>query len=184
MTNSRNLALVTMVVSSGLLCGCISAMQPTAFGPQAPLMRPETFFAGDTRSFGVLEAPGGAPSRVFHVEGHGRADPDGTFRLDQTVSFDGKSPEQRTWLLRSTDANGYRGTLTDASGEVVGEAYGDLFHLHYRLRSVPLGRMEQWMYLQADGRTVLNEATVTVAGVVVARLSERITRSPSPEGQP
>jgi hypothetical protein len=32
------------------------------------------------------------------------------------------------------------------------------------------------MYLQPDGRTVMNEATVRVFGVVVAHLSERITR--------
>ncbi len=36
--------------------------------------------------------------------------------------------------------------------------------------------MEQWLYLQPDRRTVLNEATVRVAGLVVARLSERISR--------
>jgi hypothetical protein len=35
--------------------------------------------------------------------------------------------------------------------------------------------MEQWMYLQPDGHTVLNEATVRVFGVVVSHLSERIT---------
>jgi hypothetical protein len=38
------------------------------------------------------------------------------------------------------------------------------------------GALEQWMYLQPDGRTVMNEATVRVFGVVVAHLSERITQ--------
>ena len=37
------------------------------------------------------------------------------------------------------------------------------------------GSMEQWLYFQPDGRTVLNEATVRVAGIVVAHLSERIS---------
>ena len=36
--------------------------------------------------------------------------------------------------------------------------------------------MEQWLYLQPDGRSVMNEATVRVFWVVVAHLSERITR--------
>jgi hypothetical protein len=31
------------------------------------------------------------------------------------------------------------------------------------------------MYLQPDGRTVMNEATVRVLGIVAAHLSERIT---------
>jgi hypothetical protein len=34
--------------------------------------------------------------------------------------------------------------------------------------------MEQGLYLQPDGRTVMNEAAVSVSGVVVAHLSERI----------
>ena len=140
-------------------------------------MRPEAFFVGTTRSFGVLETRSGAPSKVFHVEGHGAPQADGAFRLDQTVSFDGQAPQNRTWLLWVSGPHGYRASLSDASGEVVGEAYGSLFHLRYPYRS--FARMEQWLYLQPDGRTVLNEGTVTVAGVVVARLSERITREDS-----
>ncbi len=47
-------------------------------------------------------------------------------------------------------------------------------------RSLHLGkpavRMEQWMFVQPDGRSVLNRATVTVLGIPVARLSETIRR--------
>lgn len=161
--------------------GCMATLPPERFAGQEPAMRPEAFFAGTTRSFGVLETRSGAPSKVFHVEGHGAAQADGGFRLDQTVSFAGEAPQHRTWLLRASGSHSYQASLTDASGEVVGEAYGSLFHLHYPYRS--FARMEQWLYLQPDGRTVLNEGTVTVAGVVVARLSERITREdPTPQG--
>ncbi len=143
-------------------------------------MRPEAFFAGTTRSLGVPETRSGAPSHVLHVEGHGVAQADGAFRRDQTVSFDGQAPQRRTWLLRACGPHGYRASLTDASGEVVGEAYGSLFHLRYPYR--PLARIEQWLYLQPDGQTVLNEGVATVARVVVARLSERISREdPTPQ---
>ena len=182
MTNIRRLALCGAAAIS--LGGCASALPPTAFASRGPELRPELFFAGETRSFGVLETRGGAPSRVFHVEGRGDVQPDGAFRLDQTVRFDGRAPEIRTWIMRRAGANGIRATLTDASGQVDGEAYGDLLHLHYRLRSLPLGRMEQWMYLQPDGRTVLNEGVATVAGVVAARLSERITHVTPSEARP
>ena len=160
-----------MALSSG---GCMSTLPPQRFAAQEPPMRPEVFFAGTTHSFGVLETRSGAPSKIFHVEGRGVTQADGTFRLDQTVTFDGQPPKRRTWLMRPVGPHDYRATLTDASGEVKGEAYGPLFHLRYRYSSI--ARMEQWLYLQADGRTVLNEATVTVAGLVVARLSERISQ--------
>jgi len=61
---------------------------------------------------------------------------------------------------------------------VEGQAYGELFHLRYPLRGLPLGRMEQWLYLQPDGHTVMNVAVASVAGVPVRRLSERISRVP------
>jgi hypothetical protein len=37
--------------------------------------------------------------------------------------------------------------------------------------------MEQWLYLQPDGRTLLNEGTVRAFGIVAARLSEQIVRA-------
>jgi hypothetical protein len=72
-------------------------------------------------------------------------------------------------------AGGTTATLTDASGVVKGETYGDLFHLRYPMKTPVGGHMEQWLYLQPDGHTVMNEATVRLFGVVVAHLSERIT---------
>ncbi len=68
--------------------------------------------------------------------------------------------------------------LTIADSDL--EDHGDLFHLTYRMASPAGGRMEQWTYLQPDGRTVLNEATIRLLGVVAARLSERITRVGGP----
>ncbi len=157
------------------LGGCASALSPSAFEGTSPEMRPETFFAGQTSSSGVVENRSGAPTRRFYVIGKGQSLADGSFRLDQSVAMGQDPPTTRTWVLRRIDAHHYAGTLTDASGDVTGEAYGNLFHLNYAMRSPAGGHMEQWLYLQPDGHTVLNEATVTVFGVVVAHLSERIT---------
>ena len=139
-------------------------------------MRPEIFFAGETSASGVVENRAGAPTRRFHVKGSGVALPDGSFRLEQRVTIDQDAPQMRTWVMRRLDSHRYTGTLTDASGTVEGEAYGDLFHLRYPMKTPFGGQMEQWMYLQPDGRTVMNEATIRVFGVVVAHLSERITQ--------
>ena len=160
------------------VAGCAEALPLATFDAEQPEMRPEAFFAGTTRSTGVLEDRGGAPTARFGVVGAGRAMPNGSFAPDQSVAFEGRPVQTRTWTLRRLDDHRYTGTLTDASGPVAAEAYGNLFHLTYSLRSQPGGAMEQWLYLQPDGVTVLNEATVRVFGVVVARLSERITRAP------
>lgn len=138
-------------------------------------MRPEVFFAGTTTSSGVMENLSGAPTRRLQVEGFGQVLPDGSLRLDQSVTFDQNKPEMRTWVMRRLDAHRYMATLTDASGAVDAEAYGNLFHLRYPMKTPFGGQMEQWMYLQPDGRTVMNVATVRVFGVAVAHVAERIT---------
>ncbi len=159
-----------------LLSGCGHALDPPSFAGGTPQMRPERFFDGETRSTGVLETAGGAPSQRFSVQGHGRALPGGRFQLDQTVAFQGQPPKARTWIMRRLDEHHYTASLTDAAGPVSAEAWGDLFHITYPLKGVPLGRFEQWIYLQPDGCTVINEATARVAGIVVRRVSERISR--------
>ncbi len=173
--NVRTLG-VALAAAAGLLSGCGDNLPPSSFDGRRPLMRPEQFFDGATRSTGLLETSDGAPSQRFTVEGRGRVLPDGRFQLDQTVVFEGKPATSRRWVMSRTDAHRYVASLTDAGGQVRAEAYGDLFHLTYPLKGAPLGGMEQWLYLQPDGCTVVNEAVVRVAGLTVRRLSERISR--------
>ncbi len=168
-------SICTLVLLAASLVGCAPVLRPSAFESGAPEMRPELFFAGMTNSSGVLANRSGAPTRRLHVEGTGLALPDGSFRLDQSVTFDQDAPQTRTWIMRQLDSHHYTATLTDASGAVEAEAYGNLFHLRYPMKTPFGGQMEQWMYLQPDGRTVVNQATVSVFGVVVAHISERIT---------
>ena len=166
------------------LAGCAPVLAPERFEGRAPEMRREGFFAGATESQGVLEAASGAPLQRFTVHGRGEALPDGAFRLDQTLAFDGQPTRTRTWMIRSTGPHSYTATLTDAAGPFAAEAYGDLFHLRYRLKGVPMGTVEQWLYLQADGRTVVNELVAKVAGMTVRRVSERISRTDVPPAPP
>ena len=173
------------LLSVMVLAGCAPVLAPERFEGRAPFMRPERFFLGETRSQGVLEAASGAPSQRFTVAGRGRLLPDGSLVLDQHIAFEGEPARDRSWRLRPTGPHTYAGSLTDASGPVEAQAYGDLFHLRYPLKGVPFGAMEQWLYLQADGETVVNEAVVRIGGVTVRRLSERISRSGStPAGAP
>ena len=166
----------TLLALPIVLAGCMSPLDPAEFAQSSPEMRPERFFLGATNSTGVLETRSGAPSQRFHVEGVGTALADGSLQLDQTITFEHQPPTTRRWVLTGVGPHRYTATLTDASGPVVAEAYGNLFHLRYPMKQPLGGRMEQWIYLQPDGHTVVNEATVTLLGVlVVAHLSERIS---------
>lgn len=138
-------------------------------------MRPEVFFEGRTQGKGTLELATGA-RRSLRVEGRGHAEADGSFRLDQVVTFDDGAPEKRTWRLVQLDARIYNITLSDAPGPVSAEVTGNRFHVRYRLHN-PAIYMEQWLYLQPDGRTALNLATITVLGIPWARLTEEITKN-------
>jgi hypothetical protein len=98
--------------------------------------------------------------------------------LRQAVTWaDTGKTERREWRLFRDGEAGYRGSLTDAKGAVKGDVAGNVFHLRYRMAS-PDVMMEQYLYLQADGRSVLNSASVTALGAPVAHLSEVITRIP------
>ncbi|MGI9090029.1 MAG: DUF3833 family protein [Gemmatimonadaceae bacterium] len=158
-----------------LVSGCLSASPLHTSATEAPEFRPEAFFAGVTHGEGTLVQRGKGP-RKLRVEGLGQPEPGGTFRLEQTVTFDDGATERRTWHLRQMSAHTYMGIISDASGKVSAETKGNRFHLRYLLRK-PAVYMEQYLYLQPDGRTVLNVATVTVIGIPWARLSEKITRS-------
>ena len=138
-------------------------------------MRPERFFAGRTEGRGRLTFRGRAP-RAFHVISYGRGEPDGTFRIDQTIAFEDGEVTRRTWRIRALDTRTYTGTLSDATGEMHGTIENNLFHLRYLIRQ-PAIYMEQWLYLESDGLSVDNRAEVTILGMPLARLEERIVRS-------
>ena len=162
-----------------LVCALASACLPSlAARPNVtptPAFDPVAFFTGHTHGDGVLEQRVGK-GRHLSVEGNGSQNADGSFQLDQTITYDDSTRETRRWVLRRRDATSWTATLSDAQGEVAAETSGNLFHLRYQIRS-PKVDMEQWLYLQPDGRSVLNLAQVTVLGIPYARLSETITRT-------
>lgn len=161
-----------------LLGGCLTSLPPRAASAPQSVFDPTQFFAGHTRGEGTLDFRFGA-DRTVRVEGIGRTEADGRFRLDQTITFGDGSVDTRVWLMQRVDATHFVATLSDAKGEVHAEINGPIFHLRYLLRH-PAVYMEQWLSLNADGCTVDNQAQVTVLGVPWARLSETITRVAAP----
>ncbi len=158
-----------------LLAGCMTPLRVADFAGSGPELRPELFFIGEARGRGLIQTAGGRPSRTFEVISTGQRQGEG-IRVDQVIRYGDGKVERRFWTLRSTGPNTYHGTLSDAAGPVRAEVSGNALRLRYLLKR-PAITVEQWLYLQPDGRTLLNEGTVRAFGMVVARLSEQIVRT-------
>lgn len=159
--------------------GCAS-LKTTDFAGQQPVLAPDRFFTGHARSTGVLENRDGAPMQHVttatsgHWENH-------VLHLEQDLAFSGGKKQHRSWQLRREDAHHFSATANDIIGTAHGEAYGNVFHWSFILALTPGNpftniRMSQWMYLQPDGRTMLNHTTISKLGLVLAQVTEAFHR--------
>lgn len=165
--------LLLFVLVMGIVGGASSA------GEKSLEFTPRNGFSGDSEGQGTLRLFLRKP-HSFHVQSSGREQDDGTFRLDQTVTFEGEAPQARFWILSTTSHNHYSATLSDAAGPVKGETTGALLSLRYRVKG-PLV-MHQELKLSADGKTIDNVGVITFIGIPVGRLLETITRKSAPAG--
>ncbi len=146
---------------------------PSRAEDRTPEFTPAEGFSGYSEGNGSLKMLFGK-SRPFHVDSHGYEQANGTFRLDQTVTFQGQPPQVRVWLLGTTRPNHYEGTLSDAAGRASGFTIGARLFLHYRVKG-PLV-MHQALELMPDGKIINNIGTITLLGIPIGHLHETITR--------
>jgi hypothetical protein len=157
-----------------ILVLCISVVSVSSQAKEGSLeFTPQNGFSGHSEGNGKLKLFFGK-QRPFHVESHGYDQADGTFRLDQTVTFEGQKSQQRTWLLKTAGQNHYTGTLSDAAGRVTGQTNGSLLRLKYRVNGPLI--MHQTLKLMPDGKTIDNVGKITLLGIPVGHLHETITR--------
>lgn len=134
---------------------------------------PQNGFGGASEGDGTLTLLFGKP-QSFHVESRGTQQADGTFRLEQTVSFQGKAPTDRVWIMKQVRPNHYSATLSDAAGPVTGTTSGRHLSLRYRVKG-PLVMHQELEWLP-DGKTIDNVGVITLLGIDVGHLRETITR--------
>lgn len=155
-------------------------MNVAEFKGGSPEFQPTQFFTGQTSSFGVMENRGGMPKQVVKTQTTGRWEGN-TLRLEQDLTFGESKPQHRSWRIRKLDAHRYEATANDIVGSVHGEAYGNVFHWSFTLALSPGNplanvRMSQWMYLQPDGKTMVNHSTIRKFGIVVAQVTEQFQK--------
>ena len=136
---------------------------------------PQNGFSGASQGEGTLKLFFGKP-RPFMVKSFGKDQSDGSFRLDQTITFQGEKPEKRFWILSPNNNNHYSATLSDAAGSVKGVTAGPYLSLDYRVKGPFF--MHQQMQLSQDGKWIDNVGVVTLLGIPVGHLHEIIMRRP------
>ena len=172
----RRLATVLSLAALGGLTGC-SSLPVAHFAGSSPAFDPVAFFTGRTHSWGVFENRAGQPSRRFQTACVGHRE-GAVLVLDQDFTYEDGQHQQRQWRIRRVDAHRYEATANDVVGVGTGTAYGNAFHWEYTVALKPGNplfnvHLEQWMYLQAGGGTMLNRGTVRALGVEVAQITEQ-----------
>lgn len=133
---------------------------------------PEQVFAGRSEGKGELKLLLGK-KRPFTVTSSGAIQSDGRLRLTQDVKFEGKAVQSRSWAIWQTSPGHYSGTLTEATGPVVGRVMGNRLTLRYPLKPGGLV-MHQTLNLTTDRKTLINSGSIRFLGIEVGQLRETI----------
>lgn len=155
-----------------LVGGCVGAPPLTSAVP-TPAFDVPAFFAGRTEGIGQLKTLF-SKSRTTIVHGTGTMEGD-VLVLDQTVRQGTSPPTHRQWRIHAAGPGKYAGTLSDATGNIVGEVDGNRLHLSFMLK----GKLatQQWLTLAADARSAHNLMIVSKFGIRVAVLEEEIRKT-------
>lgn len=172
---------LAVLLAAFVLAGCAS-VPAEHFAGTKPTFDPMAYFTGHTHSWGLFENRAGNPSRSFTTNCVGRME-NGALQLDQLFTYEDGSTQQRHWRIQRVDAHRFVATAGDVVGTGTGESYGNAFHWEYTVALKPGNglfnvRLRQWMYLQADGRTMLNRGSVNKFGVEIAQVTEQFRRDP------
>lgn len=167
-----------------VLLGACSSLPPVHFAESGPRFEPDRYFEGPVRSWGVMENRRGNPRSRFRTEMLGRREGD-ILVVTQDFTFEDGRTQQRVWRIRRVDEHRYEATAPDVIGVAPGEAYGNTFHWEYTLAVNPRNvftrvRMHHWMYLQADGTTLINRVVITKLGLVIGETTEHFHRGTAP----
>ncbi|HEX4086464.1 MAG TPA: DUF3833 family protein [Chthoniobacteraceae bacterium] len=153
------------------------ADQQALFAGTRPAFDPMIFFTGHTRSWGVFENRSGEPTEILRTETWGHL-VHGELQMEQDLFIGNKPRTHRSWRMRRIDAHHFEATANDIIGTVCGKSTGSEFSWSFTVALEPGNplfnvRMTQHMYLQPDGKTMVNRDTIRKFGILLAEVTEQ-----------
>lgn len=140
------------------------------FAQQQPSFKPEEYFLGPARAWGMFHDRFGNLRRQFVVDMNGVME-EGVLVLTEDFVYSDGETEQRVWRIKPLGDGQYEGRAGDVIGTAKGVVAGNALNWSYRM-DLKVGdgtwrvAFDDWMFLQADG-VVLNRATVSRWGIEV-----------------
>lgn len=167
-----------------LSLGACSSMKIDDFAGTDPDFRPETYFAGPSRAWGMFEDRFGNLKREFTVDLQGDWDGTTLILTEDFLYSDGET-EQRIWHITRTGDGTYEGRADDVVGVAKGVARGKALNWSYDLMlKVGDSRIkvsfDDWMFLQPDG-VLINRAEVSKFGITIGTVTLFFQKGALPE---
>jgi hypothetical protein len=165
------------------LSGC-GRLQPADFATSTTRFKPDEYFLGHVRSWGIQENRTGEPRSRFTTESFGENSAEGEMTITQVFTKENGKKQERLWKVRRLDEHRYEGTANDVVGKARGVAYGNAFRWKYTIALKPGNRfshvrLKQWMYLPDGSEKMFTRAIVTKFGVTVAEVTESFEKIPA-----
>ncbi len=155
-----------------ILTGC-SSVTIDDYKSTQPTLEIENYFSGKTKAWGVFQDRFGKVRRQFVVDIDGKWDKDKqTLTLTEDFVYDDGEKEQRVWTITKTAENTYTGTAKNVVGMATGKSAGNAFNFKYTFNLPVQGDIwrvtfDDWMYLNPDGETLFNKATIKRFGITI-----------------
>ncbi|WP_420405339.1 DUF3833 domain-containing protein [Nisaea sp.] len=157
-----------------LTLGACSNMQIDDFSGTSPELKPEEYFAGRTKAWGIFEDRFGNLKREFIVDIEGEWDGT-TLTLTEDFDYSDGEQDQRIWRITRTGDGLYEGRADDVVGVARGVARGKALNWSYDLM-LKVGdntvkvRFDDWMFLQPGG-VMINKAEVSKFGITIGTVT-------------
>lgn len=156
-------------------------MKIAQFDGKEPRFRPEEYFLGRSRAWGLFEDRFGNLRREFVLDVAGSVDGD-SLVLEEDFRYADGETGRRVWRMTKRDEHRYEAHCDGVVGPVRCEARGNAFHWSYRM-DIEIGRntwrvgFDDWMFLQPDG-VLLNRAEMSKCGIVLGTVTASFMRLP------
>lgn len=169
-----------IATSTIVLFASCASMKPAAFINGEPKLNPVKFFGGRTKSTGVMETPGGKPTRRITTETQGTIK-DSVLYIEQNLYPEGKQKNHRVFVLHQIDEQHVDATADDIVGTAHGLLYGNQFtwtfrHTLINRKFIRHVRLTQYMYLMPDGNTLIIRTVARKFGFVLAQITEQFEK--------